>query len=321
MVKVCIEAYPLLSEKELKQKYTKGYSEDKRREPGFYMHDNLKKQLDYYLLNVVDDWDFTILICGEGEVRVGKSVLAMEIAAYWVSELKRRYNIVVPFNVNENFVFNGRDLIKKGNTLGQKAKYAPLIFDEAGADLEGAKAMRFTTQAVKDYLRECGQYNMLNILVLPEYFDLPKGIAISRSSCLINVYYIPDEDGYFKRGYFKYYSRPQKKYLYILGKRYLDYSAAKEDFYGDFDKFYPIDELEYRAEKRRALKNREMLSMRELRRKETLKAALKLLHEGGKLIYDEIANKINAISPMRISTMYISRLISGGGTGDDEDDD
>jgi hypothetical protein len=88
--------------------------------------------------------------------------------------------------------------------------------------------MKQTTQAVRDYLRECGQYNMLNILVLPEFFDLPKGIALSRSIAMINVYWLPDKDGNFQRGFFKFYNKPDKKKLYLLGKKDLDYSIWGE---------------------------------------------------------------------------------------------
>ena len=93
------------------------------------------------------------------------------------------------------------------------------------------------TQDVLDYYRECGQYNMLNILVLPEYFDLPKGIAMTRSICLIDVYYITDQDAIFRRGFFNFFSKRAKKKLYLKGKRELDYKAAKYDFNGKFPDF------------------------------------------------------------------------------------
>lgn len=224
---------------------------------GFAMHAMLKQQIDYYLKNVTRDWDFTILVCGEGEVRVGKSFLACQIGQYWTSEIKRLYGITVPFNLKQNYVFDGKDLIKKGNDLGAKHKYSVLVFDEAGADLEGTKSMLATTRAVKDYLRECGQYNMLTILVLPEFFDLPKGIALSRSDCMVNVYYIPDEEGYFNRGYFKFYNRPHKKNLYLNGKKTLNYNAWKQNFYGDFPNFFPLELEEYKQTKMKALKKRE----------------------------------------------------------------
>ncbi len=228
---------------------------------GFYMDDRLKLQIDVLLKNIIHDWDFTIIITGSGEVRVGKSVLAMQIACYWAYEIWRRYKKNLPWSVKDNFCFEGDKLIKQGNYLGQRHPYSPLIFDEAGADLEGRKTMQATTQAVLDYFRECGQYNMLNVLVLPEFFDLPKGIALSRSIFLLDVTYTADDEGIFKRGYFDFYSRRSKKWLYIKGKKILDYKCVKSDFgrnKGRFYKFYPVDEGEYRKAKQEALSRREI---------------------------------------------------------------
>ena len=50
---------------------------------------HLKLQLDALIKNVVNDWDFTIIISGSGEVRVGKSTLAAQIATYWTYEMWR----------------------------------------------------------------------------------------------------------------------------------------------------------------------------------------------------------------------------------------
>ncbi len=289
----------------------------KARFPGFDLHPMLKEQIDIYLKNVNRDWDFVIVISGEGEVRVGKSFLASQIGMYWTEQIKKLYGKTVPFTIKDNFVFNGNKLIKKGNYLGVNFPMSCLIFDEAGADLEGIKAMRRTTQNVKDYLRECGQYNMLTILVLPEYFDLPKGVALSRSNCMINVYWMGDEDGYMNRGYFKYYSRPNKKQLYLKGKKSLDYNAWGYDFYGSFDNLFTLDLDEYKTEKRKALKNREVESTKELRMKEFLKAAFQYMKDNG-LLYVEIAEEISKRSPIKMSRMYPSRLI---GKNEDEEDE
>jgi len=243
MVKVCEDWFP------------KGYS-SYQKSNGFYMDEGLKSQIDLLIKNIINDWDFTIIITGNGEVRVGKSVLAMQIAAYWAHEMKRVHNINVKFDL-DNFVLDGRKLIQKGNELGQNHPYSPLIFDEAGADLEGRKAMQSVTQDVIDYFRECGQYNMLNILVIPEYFDLPKGIAMSRSIFLIDVNYQADENGIFQRGFFYFYSRKKKKELYLKGKRDLNYKCVPYNFAGRFPNFYPIDEKGYRQLKQRALSSRE----------------------------------------------------------------
>lgn len=242
MVRVCIKLFP---------------NKNNPAKSGFYMDDQLKLQLDILLKNVKNDWDFTILISGGGEVRVGKSKLAMDIACYWTYMLKELYDITVPFSLKDNYVFDGKKLIQLGNFLGQNYPMAPLVYDEAGAELEGRKTMQTLTQDVLDFYRECGQYNLLNILVLPEYFDLPKGLALTRSMFLLDVYYTSNDVGLFIRGYFNFFSKRQKKWLYLKGKRDLNYQAAKYDFHGRFYNFYQLPEKEYRKLKQEALSKRE----------------------------------------------------------------
>ena len=225
---------------------------------GFYMDDILKENLDALIKNIKNDWDFCIIISGGGRVRIGKSVLALQIGYYWTDQLKKVHNIEVPFNLENNIVFKGTKLIEKGNYLGENFHFSPLIYDEAGADLESLKVMRRATQDVKDFLRECGQYNLLTILVLPEYFDLPKGIALSRSDLLLDVFTIADNKGLFQRGFFNFYSRLNKKFLYLKGKKELNYKAHPYDFHGRYYNNYPIDEQEYRDSKQEALKHREL---------------------------------------------------------------
>lgn len=309
MVRVCQKEIPL--EIVRKQK-------PKAKYPGFRMHPGLKQQIDIYLKNIKNDWDFVIIISGEGEVRVGKSFLASQIAKYWQSEIKRIYGKDVPFNLKQNYVFNGDKLISKGNKLGTNHPNSPLIFDEAGADLEGRKSARRTTQNVMDFLRECGQYNMLTILILPEFFDLPKGVAISRSNCLINSYWLGDREGNMNRGYFKFYSRPNKKYLYIKGKKELDYNAWKQDFFGDFDNLFTLDLDEYKELKRKALKKREKISGTEIRAKEWLRSALLLLVDTYGNSYRELSDKLKQVSKIPISYVQIGRIINREKEQEDE---
>ena len=292
MARVCTDIYP------------KGFS--RNRYDGFYMDNRLKMQLDILLKNIVKDWDFTIIITGSGEVRVGKSVLGMEIAAYWAYEVARLYGKKVILNI-QNFVFDGRKLIVQGNEIGQKYPYSPLVYDEAGADLSGTKLMTQMTQDVLDFYRECGQYNLLNILILPDFFELPKAIAITRSIFLINVDYESTDEGIFKRGIFRFYSRRSKKKLYLLGKRDLDYNAYPWDFPGRFYPFYPINEEEYRKAKVEALRHREtrrsniVLDQRD--------CAWFLLHEQFGMTLEEIGRRVGDFSGRYIPNQTISDAI------------
>ncbi|HUW43370.1 MAG TPA: hypothetical protein VMV95_00185 [Bacillota bacterium] len=308
MVRVCEDTIPL--EFVRKQK-------PKAKYPGFDLHPVLKEQIDIYLKNVNKDWDFVIIICGEGETRVGKSFFASQIGKYWTDQIKKLYGKEVPFDLKTNFVFKGEELIKRGNFLGVTYPFSCLIFDEAGADLEGIKAMRRTTQNAKDYLRECGQYNMLTVLVLPEFFDLPKGIALNRSHCMINVYWMGDEEGYMNRGYFKYYSRPNKKQVYIRGKKNLDYNVWGYDFYGSFDNLFTMDLEEYKQLKKKALKKREVESAKVIRWKEWLRACLVLLTKTYGNSHRELADKIKDVGKISINYTWIGKLIGREEVEDD----
>jgi len=245
MARVCEEWFPL-------------GSYQRQQLPGFYMDDGIKAQIDVMVKNIKNDWDFTIIITGGGEVRVGKSALALQIGTYWTYMMEKVHDVKVPFNAKENIIYQWEMLIESGNELGSKYKYCCLVYDEAGETMEGTKSATSELRAVKDYLRECGQYNFLNILVLPEFFSLPKGIALTRSICLIDVTYSATPDGIFKRGQFNFYSRPKKKALYLKGKKFLDYKASTYSFSGTFNKGYGIiDEEEYRKTKIKALRERE----------------------------------------------------------------
>jgi hypothetical protein len=305
MANVCEDWFPLTGK-------------DKRPAPGFYMNDMLKEQLDILIKNVKNDWDFTIIIGGQGEMRVGKSMLGMQIGSYWTYMIEKLYGIKVPFNIKENFVLNGNELVSKGNKLGEKYKYAVLDYDEAADDLESTKVMRASTQAIKDHLRKAAQYNMLNIIIQAEFFEIPKSIALSRSVCLLDVYYVPDKNGIFQRGYFNFFGRRTKKKLYLFGKKELNYQCVKPDFFGTFNNFYTVPEEEYRKEKREALTRWKKYSGADIKQRALLQAAVKMLYQTG-LTHREIAAGIGKLSKFRVSHTFMGHLIKNEDY-DDEDE-
>jgi hypothetical protein len=297
MAKVCAEWFP-----EGSFRNQKG--------AGFFLDDDLKAQLDILIKNIVRDWDFTLIIGGEGKVRVGKSTLAIQIGAYWAYQVEKMYGKKTIFNVNDNIIFHGEKLIEAGNKLGSNFPYSPLIFDEAGADLDSKKVMRRSTQNVLDYFRECGQYNLLNILVIPEFFDLPRGLAVSRSIALINVTCEANSEDIFERGSFKFYSAPQKKKLYIVGRKFMDYSVADYDFDGHFIGFYPIDEQEYRNKKKEALLSRKEAEKEQPNKKELQRnLAIYLLHEQFGMTTTEIKLKFDEFFGMETDIGLYQRAI------------
>lgn len=298
MVMVCQEFFPIGSYKFQK-------------EAGFYMEIELKAQLDFLIKNIENDWAFTILITGRGEVRVGKSVLGMQIAFYWVTQVNKMYNKNYQLKVSDNYVFNGNELIKKGNKLGTQQPFTSIVYDEAGADIQGIKVMSAETKEVLDYLRECGQYNMLTILILPDYFSLPRGIALTYSTFLIDVNYYANDEGIFQRGFYDFYNRKNKKKLYLFGKKTMDYDSVQPNFRGHFSNAYTIDEKEYRQSKRDALKKRE----KPLSKKERLWIIQRniiwcRLYEDKDFSYKDIAELYQGIDDIEINYDVIRMGIS-----------
>lgn len=294
MARVCTRWFPKGSKKHQKK-------------DGFYMDDNLKQQIDILIKNITRDWDFTIIITGGGEVRVGKSMLELQIMAYWAYQMEEVWGIKVPFNIKENIVFNWDKLISQGHKLASKTKYCPLGYDEAGETMEGTKTQSKELKAVRDYLRECGQYNFLNILVMPEFFDLPKGIAITRSIFLIDIYYTADEEGIFRRGYFRFYSRRNKKHLYLRGKKELNYNAYQFNFDGRFYPFYPVEEEEYRELKKEALRCRAVNSRDAVT--EIRNCLMFILNKDINWTHKRIADRITELSKINIDRSTVTAAI------------
>jgi len=287
MVKVCQDRFP----------QTQGY----------YLNDYLKSQLDIYVDGIKNDFDFVFLITAGGMVRLGKSVMGMQIGDYVNDEVNKRYGLNNTFDL-KNYCFKGDELIKVAKTL---PKYSVIVYDEAGSDLVGRKTMHSTTQALLDFFRECGQLNLFLICILPDFFELPRSIAITRSACLIDV----DFRERFNRGLFRFYSPRAKKRLYILGKKMLDYTASKCDFVGNFTNFYPLDEQGYRNLKHIALTGRqqdeaEKVTRKDIRITNQRNILIRWLHEELGYPLTAIAERIG-IEPNAISMALAPKLYGG----------
>lgn len=211
----------------------------------YKIHSELKRRLDNVNKLNTNDWDFKILISGNGMTRTGKSTCAVQIAQYIDSTFAD--------NWEERMIFDGQKLIDTAYKIG---KNKCLVYDEAREALDSKKQMQTFTKNLLDFFSQCGNLNHKIIIVLPDFFDLPKSVAIVSSAFLINCRITDD----WKRGYFDYYNRTGKKYLYIMGKKFLDYNRRYKSFDGTFTKQFLIDKDLYESKKSKALielRNRE----------------------------------------------------------------
>lgn len=212
------------------------------------MDKGLSQILDSIAYNVRFDFDSLILVSGSGMVRIGKSKLAKQCGYYLSWRLKKSFT-------TENIVFSGKELISLAKKL---PKNSVIVYDEGKETLDVKKVLQEITQTLLDFFAEAGIYNHICIIVLPDFFDLPKWIATSRSELLLNVTrkIVVKKDEYgeevyaFDRGYFDGYHKTSKKMLYMLGKKnFNDYSIIKRDFFGEFSDASVIDEDEYMRKK------------------------------------------------------------------------
>lgn len=259
--------------------HTEVYTIRKGQKEYFMMHVWLKNNLDIMKDNIPKDHNFNILGSGNGKTRTGKTTIFCQIAAY--------LDPGFPDNWRNQVVYDWEKLITVAETLkpGQV-----LLYDEARKVLNSVKSMTNYCQALLDFISEIGDRNLFLIVVLPDFFDLPKSLALVQSHCLINVYYRD-----FQRGYFDFFNDDAKRNLYIKGKPWRDYHASPPIFKGTFTKYFPIDLEEYKKHKHdelkrlRSIKKERPLSERTREYLEVIKKLIDYLRKKCKLTQYEIA--------------------------------
>ena len=211
---------------------------------GLYMDATLAANLDILAERIVDDMMFVMLGTGHGRVRVGKSVFMMQISKYLTYKVNQLHKFNNDFNLENNVVWKGKDMIEKASKL---KPYSVLLLDE-GDDLVD-NYWADLSKRLRKFFRKCGQLNLFIILILPDFFELPRNYAITRSDFLIDVKFYDD----FRRGVFAFYNFERKRKLYVQGKKYGDYECIEPSFEGRFTGAYVLDEQAYRELKRKDL--------------------------------------------------------------------
>lgn len=267
----------------------------------YFMHEALISNLRSVVYNVKNhNWDFIILITADGMTRVGKSMLAQQIGYFLAQELE------TPFGM-ENIVFGTHKLSELASKF---PKNSLILLDEAREGMASARTMKEEQQNLMDFFAECGTYNHIYIVVLPDYFDLNKQFAVNRSNLLINCWVnrkdAEDKHGnpisLWERGYFDFYSKNKKKTLYNKHKKDYYYNSKLKDFTGYYDRYWIIDEQEYDAKKREFIKrSRESYAMNNKK----LSIALKVLsqHKTQKDIAAAMTNLKCPITQARVSQL------------------
>ena len=203
-------------------------------ETGGFMEKPLISNLDILKKNIVNDWDFWLVV--DGLERTGKSTLAIQVGKYLDPSLDLKRICFTP----EQF----------DRAIDDAPKYSCVIWDEA---VTGAESIDLTKMAVtlKRKAVQIGQKNLFIILVIHSFFELKKYYAIHRTWFLLHTDWMPNKrNDLMDRGNFAFYDFQKKKtmYCYDWGRRNFIYTG-KPNFKGHFPKKLPIDDAEYRKKK------------------------------------------------------------------------
>jgi len=291
---------------------------------GFYMDGYLAENLQHIPKFLARDFDCVGIISGRGKVRTGKSTIAAQVGYYcaWLiaggqmelirSKEGKFINPRVikkptkPVNFSlKNLAFAPEDLMRLGRTM---PKNSVIIYDEGRTGLDAKTSMTSLNRLLEDFFQECGQYNHVILIVLPDFFKLHMDYAVSRSYFLIDVFL--DEN--FTRGFFNFYNEVQKDFLYNHGKKRLGilskYQASYPSFSGKFTQWFPFSHDDYSSLKRLALKKKEM-GQRKAKIKEQRDAMIYLYKTETFQTLKEVAEKLSGVIKKTIGKDTIDHAI------------
>ena len=205
----------------------------------FSLNENLKNALDE-VKRVVGtdcqrgkDWDYISIVAGLPGT--GKSNFAQNCARYCCSWF------------NEDYIaFTSDEFIELTNNCKENSA---VILDESFQSLNSKVGLTSEFLKIINHLQLIRQKRLYIFLCLPNFFDLSKSIAIYRSMHLFSCY----SPKFGERGSFAAWGREEKKQLYILGQKFMNYNAVEPNFRGTFTKAHCINEERYLEKKKQHL--------------------------------------------------------------------
>jgi len=204
----------------------------------YYVAPPAEKELQK-IRNAVINKDRDFVMCIDGEEGSGKSVLAQQIAKYFSPK----------FNIDD-ICFNADQFTAR---LKKAPKYSCIVLDEAFSSANSRASLTEVNRSLIAVATEMRQRNLFVIIVIPSFFDLDKYFALWRCRALFHVYF--NKDG--SRGSYIIFPKTSKKYLYLKGKKFYDYSKPASPYpVCRFNNYYAIDEKEYRKKKAEAFQKR-----------------------------------------------------------------
>jgi len=245
----------------------------------YSMSSRLKHNLDSKIIPSIQKRDKDCVLVVDGKEGTGKSTLAFQIAKYVDNSFNLKRIVFSPDEFREAI-------------LTAKPHQA-IVYDEAFTGFSSRASLSPVNRVLVSLAMQMRQKNLFILIVLPTIFLLDKYMAIFRTKALIHVF-----ESRGKRGYFKVYNSPKKRYLILMGQKTMTYKIKglytrfKGRFYGKFALGSSELEDKYRKRKEKALADSEKTSMSsaQVKFREQRDLLIWLFRKYTKLKYKEIEN-------------------------------
>lgn len=194
----------------------------------------LKELLDGFK-NAVLNHNTSVVMVTDGRSGMGKTTLFNQIGIY----LDSNYNLSQVYYTPEEFLA-GLSHAKPGSFH---------LFDEAML-ISNRAAMSQINKMVIQAMSMIRSKRIYVGFAVNSIFDLDRNLAISRADVLFHVY----GEHLYSRGSFTAFFKAKDgtdrlKMLYLLGKKYYDYSKPKANFFASFPSDFVLDEIKYEEQK------------------------------------------------------------------------
>jgi hypothetical protein len=264
----------------------------------FYMSKLWTQNLDRYIDGVLNKNTSAVFIF-DGRSGLGKTTLSFQTGCYIANKVAEKFGKKPNFTLN-NVSWTPDDFLEK---LQNAQKGDVIILDESMI-LSNRSSMSEVNRAIVIMMSMIRSKQIFVFFNANSLFDLDKNLPLHRADVLIHLY--AENDRFASRG--RYIVIPSAKgklkNLYIVGKKYYDYSKAKVAFRDKFTAFFPFSEREYEKQKQFAINNYFDKSPVGGKLKDSRDSLVKYLKNELLISNDDLANAAN------VSVRTIQRILS-----------
>ena len=219
----------------------------------FYISGYLSENFDRIIKGVMKK-NTSAVVLVDGRSGLGKTTLSFQLSAYIASEVAKYKTKKYKKEYKPKFSLD--DVAWTPDVFIDKLKNATagdiVILDE-GMILSNRTAMSEVNRMVVIMMSLIRSKQIFVMINVNSIFDMDRNLPLHRADVLLHLYAIDDKFASRGRYFVVPTSKGKLKRLYILGKKYYDYSVAQPAFRDHFSAYFPVDDKVYESRKQKAI--------------------------------------------------------------------